>query len=168
MLPESTYPSIAPWSELHLFGNSLTFPQSSWYQLLRKWVKPYINPSVFFFFFPFSIYPQLFSASWWNTPENNLQPHTVDSALMLLTWKAFGMHYLSIKLLLKDKDLLLGNVLFTSMSLGIRYGLSLPIINLTWGGKALKYLCSDYYFVPISYKSEWILNANQVIYLRLS
>ena len=122
MLPESTHPSIAPWSELHLFGNSLTFPQSSWYQLLRKWVKPYINPSVCVcVFFPFSIYPQLFSASWWNIPENNLQPHTVDSALMLLTWKAFGMHYLSIKLLLKDEDLLLGNVLFTSMSLGIRY-----------------------------------------------
>lgn len=120
MLPESTHPSTAPWSELHLFGNSLTFPKISWYQLLRKWAKPYINPSVVFFSFLFSIYPQLFSASWWNLPEDNLQPHTVDSALMLQTWKAFGMHYLSIKLLLKDEDLLLGKVLFTSMSLGIR------------------------------------------------
>lgn len=71
-------------------------------------------------FFLFSIYPQLFSASWWNIPEDNLQPHTVDSALMLQTWKAFGMHYLPIKLLLKDENLLLGKVLFTSMSLGIR------------------------------------------------
>lgn len=76
---------------------------------------------VCFLFFLVSIYPQLFLASWWNIPENNLQPHIADSALMLLTWKALGTHYLSIKLLLKDEDLLLGNVLFTSMSLGIRY-----------------------------------------------
>lgn len=120
MLPESTHPSTAHWSELHLFGNSLTFPKISWYQLLRKRAKLYINPSVVFFFFLFTLnYFQLPGEIFLRITFSHIL-WTLDSALMLQTWKAFGMHYLPIKLLLKDENLLLGKVLFTSMSLGIR------------------------------------------------
>ena len=44
---------------------------------------------------------------------------------------------------------------------------SLPTVNLICSGKALKAFCSNHYFVFIAYKSERILNANQVIWSRL-
>lgn len=85
-----------------------------------KWADPYINLSVIvsFFFYLSSIS----TACWWNVPENNLQINAVGSALMLLIWNTFDvLHYLSIKMFLKEKDSLIDNVLFTSMSLGIRH-----------------------------------------------
>ena len=110
----------APWSELHLFGNALTFSQSSWNQFLRKWANPYINPSVFFFF--------LFTLNYCQPPGEIYLRITFSYILWALLWCCWlGMHsgfwviYLLIKLLLKDEDSLIDDVLFVSMSLGIRH-----------------------------------------------
>lgn len=93
-----------------------TFSQSPLNQSLRKWADPCINEC---YQFSFPNYFQLLPACWWNIQENNLQTNA-----MALHWcRRFGTHLGCCVIYLlkwKDEDSLIDNVLFTSMSLGIR------------------------------------------------